>query len=261
MNKLGWIALATVLVASQAAYADDFIERGIIRNGIDRKGQVHGDLAKQTGWSSATSINYKVVLLKTDGSKDYVDTSAYTFRFDEQFLLEVEGDSDMYIYVFYEGPDGQRTLLVPDLRLSEEPPMVAKGKKTVIPDDGTYFQFVPPAATEKLLVYALQERMPDSLNIKDFETLEPTERVKLQNQIDEFFSAARTSAKQRRDVSNLKEIELASAEESDGELRTRGPDWRMKHSKPADGTTVVAGSTNPAEKYSLYVEIPLKTSH
>lgn len=267
-NTKKWAA-ALVLTVPFAAYADEPAKKGeysvrsIIRKGIDDQGRVHGDLAKVTGLANATSLAYKVLLVKEDGTEATVDAADTTFKFGQQFRIEIEADSDLYVYVFHEGPNGTRTILMPDVVDNNRIPMVRRGQKKVLPDDGTYFEFVPPAGVEKLLVYASPERR-DQLTPKDaFENVEEMDKkkmIELKNQQDKVISEA--TKNQPKEVATSPDIQkVVQSNEALPEFRLRGMRWQPEaaETNAAEGQTVMVGSYDPKVRPDLFVEISLQT--
>lgn len=150
---------------AQPAASEDLPEfvttRAVLRKHVRRDGTATGELAK-AGYKHVTSLSYKIKVLKSDGSTEPVDEANRTFEIGQQFYLEIECDSDLYVYVFHEGNDEKRTMLLPDPSLGEREVVVNQGVQKVLPDDGkTCFEFAPPAGTERLLVFASPEKMPD----------------------------------------------------------------------------------------------------
>ena len=262
-----WAAAITLMVPF-AAIADEPVKkpeysvRSIIRKGIDDQGRVHGDLAQVTGLANATSLAYKVLLVKEDGTEANVDAAQTTFQFGQQFRIEIEADSDLYVYVFHEGPNGTRTILMPDSTDNNRIPMVRRGQKKVLPDDGTYFEFVPPAGVEKLLVYASPERR-DQLTPKDaFENVKDMDKkkmIELKNQQDKVISDA--TKNQPKETVTAPDIQkVVQSNEALPEFRLRGMRWQPEGTPAAgEGQTVMVGSYDPKVKPDLFVEISLQT--
>lgn len=251
------LALALSLGCGIASAAD-YTTRGIIRAGVDRNGKVHGELAQLfNGVKNAISINYKILLLQPDGTEKFVDEEKYTFRFGEQFRLQIEADNDMYLYVFHEGPDGQRTVLVPDKYDDGYVPMVKKGEKTIVPDDGTYFEFVEPPGEERLLVYATMEKQPNLTPDEAFKEQDKQTEIKVKSQQD----AVLNEEKERAPKEAIKESDpkkVAQANQRLPEFRLRGMRWEPPASAD-DGKTVFYGTYDEEKKPSLFVEISMKT--
>ncbi|MGL5094771.1 MAG: DUF4384 domain-containing protein, partial [Planctomycetia bacterium] len=145
------LALSTSATAraADAPAAEGVSLRGIIRAGVDKGGKVHGKLA-EIGLENATSLAYNVLVIDKNGVEQSVDEASHVFGVGQRFRISLECDSDVYLYVFHEGPDGARTLLVPDSADEGRVPMVQKGSRSVLPDDGSYFEVTPPVGKERL---------------------------------------------------------------------------------------------------------------
>lgn len=105
------------------------------------------------------ALEYTIVLLDENGKEVTVDPIDQTFKVGDSFLVKIRPQDDMYVYVFTEGPKGDRSCLIP--ARNEKPFFVTKETDIKIPDDGGYFTFNPPAGEEKLLVVALSEPTDD----------------------------------------------------------------------------------------------------
>lgn len=253
--SLGIMAATFVVPSGVMADDDDLKERQIVRKGIDRDGHVRPDseLAKLTKVKVATSVNYRILLLEPDGKERSVPED-FEFKLGQQFRLEVEADSDLYLYVFHEGPDGSRTILMPDKYDNGRVPQAKKNEKKVIPDDGTYFEFVSPAGVEKLLVYANPQKRPELTPQEAFEIKDDADGKKKQLELksaqDKIFSKA-ANVRSRHDKAD---DQLAKAPDDDVAIVFRG--WDIPDD---DGTTVAAGSTDESRKPDLFKQITLKS--
>lgn len=105
------------------------------------------------------ALEYTVVLVDEHGGERAVDPAEHTFRVGDSFLVRIRPQDDLYVYVFNEGPSGDRTCLLP--ASGEQPRLVKAGADISLPDDGGYFTFEPPAGEEKLVVVALPEPTDD----------------------------------------------------------------------------------------------------
>lgn len=105
------------------------------------------------------ALEYTVVLVDKDGRERPVDPAAHTFELGDSFLVKIKPEDDLYVYVFNEGPGGERTCLLP--AADEQPQLVKADSDIKLPDDGGYFTFEPPAGEEKLVVVALPEPTED----------------------------------------------------------------------------------------------------
>ncbi|MFM9194561.1 MAG: DUF4384 domain-containing protein [Planctomycetia bacterium] len=105
------------------------------------------------------ALEYTVIAVDDTGKERFVDPQAHTFKVGDSFLVRIRPQDDVYVYVFNEGPTGERACLLPSE--GERPPLVKKGQEISLPDDGGYFTFSDPAGEEKLVVVALTEPNED----------------------------------------------------------------------------------------------------
>ena len=105
------------------------------------------------------ALEYTIEQLTPEGGTRAIDPAAHTFQVGDSFLVRISPEDDLYVYVFNEGPDGERICLMPTE--GEEPQLVKSGTKVNLPDDGGFFTFEPPAGEEKLVVVALPEPTKD----------------------------------------------------------------------------------------------------
>ncbi len=105
------------------------------------------------------ALEYTVVLVDRNGKERPVDPAEHTFELGDSFLVRIRPEDDLYVYVFNEGPGGQRSCLLP--AADEQLQLVKAGSDITLPDDGGYFTFEPPAGEEKLVVVALPEPTDD----------------------------------------------------------------------------------------------------
>jgi hypothetical protein len=104
------------------------------------------------------ALEYTVILIDESGNERAVDPAEHTFEVGDSFLVRIRPQDDLYVYVFNEGPQGERICLLP--AEDEKPEPVRAGADITLPDDG-YFTFEPPAGEEKLVVVALPEPTND----------------------------------------------------------------------------------------------------
>lgn len=254
------LALGLIVVPTVAFGGEDkpaYSVRSILRKGIDDQGRVHGELAEMTGFKTATSLGYKILLLDENGAEQSVDPATTTFQFGQQFRIEIEADSDLYVYVFHEGPDSVRTILMPDAIDKGRVPMVRRGQRKVLPDDGTYFEFAPPGGKEKLLVYAAPERRDELTPKEAFESTDKGKMIELKNEQDRTIS--QRTKDQTESITDPEIEKVAEAIEANPEFRLRGVRWDPKAMNIAEGKSVMVGSLEPGVRPDLYVEIPMET--
>lgn len=257
--RIGTFATFAALALGTSLYAEDKITpRNIARKGIDDQGRVHGDLAEVTGLKTATSLGYKVLLVDENGAEESVDPAKTIFKPGQQFRIEIEADSDLFIYVFHEGPDSVRTVLMPDSIDQGRVPMVKRGQKKIIPDDGTYFEFTPPAGKEKLLVFASPERRDELTPKEAFENMDKGEMIELRNEQDKIISES-TKNQPTETITATTIEKVAEAIGSKPEFRIRGGLRWSPEAMEADGSkTVMVGSFDDTVR-PLFVEISLET--
>lgn len=153
------------------------------------------------------ALEYTVLLVDPSGSERAVDPAAHTFAVGDSFVVRIRPQDDLYVYVFNEGPGGERTCLLP--AADERPHRVQAGKDIVLPDDGGHFTFEPPAGDEKLVVVALPEPTDDVRVLANAVFKGQSEGLKTAEQ-----AAARKQAGEKLD---------ALREKSGAAVRTRGP--------------------------------------
>lgn len=155
------------------------------------------------------ALEYTVVLVDKDGRERPVDPVAHTFELGDSFLVKIKPEDDLYVYVFNEGPGGERTCLLP--AADEKPQLVKADSDIKLPEDGGYFTFEPPAGEEKLVVVALPEPTDDV-------RLLASVAFKTAEQKAAGLATATVEAKQKADTA----ID-ALREKSGSATRTRGP--------------------------------------
>lgn len=263
MLKNTVIALAAIGLAVGLASAEEKIRtRGIIRAGVDSTGRVHGDLAKLTGLANATALSYKVLLQDDSGKEHFVDEKNYTFKVNDRFRIQIEADTDLYLYVFHQDPHGKRTVLVPDSEDRGRVPVVKQGDRKVIPDDGTYFQVTEPVGEERLLVFATQDKRPELTPQEAFqENTDTKKELQIKSTQDKVFSST-TEAGPKKTITQTDIKKVAQSNEELPEFRLRGLRWEPEEdeeSKAENGKTVLQGSYDADKKPELFVEIPLRS--
>ena len=105
------------------------------------------------------ALEYTVIAIDDTGKEKFVDPASHTFKVGDSFLVRIRPQDDVYVYVFNEGPTGERACLLPSA--GEKPPLVKKNVEISLPDDGGFFTFAEPAGEEKLVVVALAEPNDD----------------------------------------------------------------------------------------------------
>jgi hypothetical protein len=100
-------------------------------------------------------------LLRRDGQETPVDPREYEFVVGDQIRVEISPLQDLYIYIFHKGASGEQTCLLPEVGKGEKAPMVKRGEKTRLPDDGSVFEFTTPPGQEELIVVATEKPSED----------------------------------------------------------------------------------------------------
>ncbi len=107
---------------------------------------------------SSIALEYTVILIDENGREQPVDPAQHTFRVGDSFLVRIKPQDDVYVYVFNEGPTGDRVCLVP--AQDEQPRLVREGEELSLPE-GDFLEFGEPAGEEKLLVVAVPQPTDD----------------------------------------------------------------------------------------------------
>lgn len=131
-------------------------------------GEARGDDPPKVRWRNITrerlpqdvaavALEYTVILAK-DGQERTIDPNSHQFEVGDRILVRIEPKDDLYIYIFTEGPTGDRSCLLPES--DGKPQFVKKGKVIELPDDG-FLRFDEPPGEEKLIVVATAEPSQD----------------------------------------------------------------------------------------------------
>lgn len=248
--RRGGLLIVSVLLAAPAlAYAADLKARSVIRRFVDENGAATGELKDQAKLENATAIGYRILVAEKDGTEKPVPDD-HVFRVGQLFRLEIEAANDLYIYVLHEGADGTSTVLMPHERDKGRIPFVKKGEKKILPDDGSYFEFVPPAGTERLRVYATPQKKSELEFKKDLE-----QDIQLKTAMDKASEEAKNAPKPRvgSDLSKLAE----GLDPTEPQLKARGQKFQLEDEETGD-TVVIQGSFDAEKKLPLYHDIVLK---
>jgi hypothetical protein len=120
-----------------------------------------GRLAQLVGFAKpvrhVVALDY-TILLRVDGDEKPVDPKGHRFRLGDRIRVRIQPMSDVYVYLFHEGASGERVCLLPDRQ--ETAPLVEADDTVELPPSG-YFEFVPPAGTERLVVVATERPIAD----------------------------------------------------------------------------------------------------
>ena len=256
-SMVSFAAVAALAMGSTLVHANDV--RDSIRSDVNHDGSVTGGALAQAGFKKASSVSYKVLVRNADGSETMVDEANHNFNVGDEFRLVVEADTDLFLYVFHEGPTSKRVLMVPD---REDPkgfvPKVTRGKQTLIPADG-YLKVTPPGGLEKLLVFASPVKKPELAARKaymDPDLLSGKDRELLKVAQDKVFSSAQKINFEKVARTDISEV---SKKATGGAFRLRG--FSFAPSKSANqGKTVFVGSYKADAQPELFIPISLKSS-
>lgn len=245
----GQVATSTPDGAGGASRSQD-------RNGVVReRNVVRKKLPKNV---KSIALEYTVILVDDAGNERAVDPAEHTFDVGDSFLVRIRPHDDLYVYVFNEGPGGERTCLLP--ASDEEPRRVRADAQISLPDDGGFFTFEPPAGEEKLIVVALPE---------------PTDDIRL---LATSVFKGRTGSLGAAEARKSADAALATLREKSGAtVRTRGPVRKvvdrldggfgpggtLSHVEPpidgASSSYGIAIAGQDAEGPELVLDIPLKS--
>jgi hypothetical protein len=169
-----WVALVAAGLSAGVATptAGQIIKgdrvRNILREQTDAGGRVQAEVAAEGGWQSARGFRWQILLEGPDGR--YRPARAdRTFRTGERFRLEIEADSDLWLYVLNRGPDGSEVVLLPVE--AEEHLRIGRGERAVVPPTGQ-FRFQDPPGTETFRLIAAARK---------FDWVNPTELFRLES--------------------------------------------------------------------------------
>jgi hypothetical protein len=147
--------LPGLLGASPPSDRDPVGERNIIRARTDAQGVADEELAARTGWRVARGFQWQILLQGPDGLYRPARPDR-PFETGQAFRLELEADSDLWIYLLNRGPDGSEVVLLPER--GEGHLLVRKGERVLIPPTGQ-FRFQEPPGAETFRILASPERL------------------------------------------------------------------------------------------------------
>jgi len=213
---------------------------------------------------SAVALEYTILLTK-DGEERPVDPNTHKFEVGDHFLVRIEAKDDMFIYIFTEGPDGNRSCLQPTD--DEKPPVVKKDAKIELPGDG-YFEFAPPPGEEKFIVVATTEPSKDLAALanvvfrKPDQLLTPKEQEQKTKLLGEYKQKLESTQKEKLAGAKTRGVlKKDNVETFTRELKTkkRGTVEEPPHDKETS-TFAMAVATKEAGKPELLINISLKSS-
>ena len=169
--RVCWPMLTSVFVATMLSLG--FVSTTTAQDAKPQAGG-EGGLASRTMFvkksqaqgKKVVALQYKLLALKTNAEGDVkftpVDPRTYTFQIGDECRVEVTATTDCYLYVINQGPDGCRTVLLPDLEeKNQEPTWVKAGQTVRLPTGDDVFGFQLPVGEERLAVVAMKEKTAD----------------------------------------------------------------------------------------------------
>jgi len=105
------------------------------------------------------ALEYTLLAVDDSGRERPIDPQQHIFAIGDSFVVRIVPQDDVYVYVFNEGPTGDRVCLLPATDAAA--PLVKRGEEVTLPDDGGFFTLAAPPGEEKLMVVALSERSDD----------------------------------------------------------------------------------------------------
>lgn len=225
-----------------------------------------GDLRK------VIALEYTVLLRKSnDGDEkaeeEPIDPHDHEFKLGDKIRVQVEPLSDLYIYIFHEGASGERTCLLPS---DEETPPLAKGERKLrLPSDGGYFEFMPPAGEERLIVVATEEKVDRSV-LASLVFKKPDEKLSTEEQAIQ----QKLKARAQKTLKSIREQRAQGTKfrglftdevlaEVAGELKDEGGTRAVLEEPPHGAqTSTFTMSVSPDKDGAgeLFVSIPLKST-
>jgi hypothetical protein len=212
---------------------------------------------------SAVALEY-TILLAQNGKERPVDPNTYHFAVGDEFLVRIEAKDDMYIYIFTEGPEGEKSCLQPTS--DERPPSVKKGEKIELPGDG-YFQFATPPGEERFIVVATTEPSKDLSALANVVFRKPNQLLTAAEQeqktklLGEYKQKMASTLKEK--VSGAKTRGILKKENVDAFTKELGSKKRGVIEEPPNGaetsTFAMAVSKADAGKPELLINISLKS--
>jgi len=213
----------------------------------------------------AVALEYTILLAK-DGQERPVDPNTYQFAVGDQFLVRIEAKDDMFIYVFTEGPEGEKSCLQPTDQ--ERPPFVKKGERIELPGDGL-FQFATPPGEEKFIVVATAEPSKDLASLANVVFRKPNQLLTAAEQeqkaklLGEYKQKMESTLKEKVAGAKTRGVlkkESVDAFAKDLQAKKRG----VIEEPPSNGETssfAMAVSTPEGGKPQMLLTISLKSIH
>lgn len=175
------------------------------------------------------ALAYTVNVIDNSGREIPVDPHEHTFRVGDEIVVRIKPDDDVYVYIFNEGPTGNRSLLMP--AEGETPRLVKKGEEISLPENDS-LRFAEPAGKEALLVVA---------------TFQPSDQIKL---------LAREAFRRSNDTVQSQSAEQAAAEAEarkglEQGVTSRGPSPSLVKDHPSRRTHVYPPTPADPANYAI----------
>lgn len=264
MAVAAWLSTG---VCWQAAMSEEPTFRRLVRTGIEKNdGRA---LAELTGLSNpvehVVAVEYEV-LLHDGGNVRPVNPEQHEFRLGDRIRVRVQPVADTYLYIFNKGSDGEYQILMPIEQ--EAAPFVRAGSVVELPE-AEFFEFVPPAGSEELIVVATKAPVADlallagALAGKPDEQCTPEERQLKSNLI----GTAKKTLQSIRDRQS-KEVQYRGIGEGDSpadlaaEMRRRKATRVMVKEQPGSrsgSTFAMFASSEKSDTPRLFFSIPLRS--
>ena len=212
---------------------------------------------------AVVALEYTVLLHK-DGSERPIDPGEYKFAIGDEFRIRIEPKDDIYIYIFTEGPKGEKACLLPET--DEHPTLAKSGKIIELPADG-YFQFETPPGEEKLIVVAAAEPSKDLAALanavfqKQDQLLTPKEKEQKQKIVGQFEKKLQSTEKEKLSGAKTRGVlSKESVDEFSSKLKSKDHGTFEEPPHGAETSTfAMAVSHHGARKPELLINISLKS--
>lgn len=217
------------------------------------------------GVEQAIGLEYSVMLHK-DGIDEPVDPHRHRFHAGDQIRVRIQPLNDLYIYVFFEDPQGSRRCLLPNDKNS---PRLARYDQPVeLPSDGSVFEFEAAADQETLTIVATEQPDMELTTLcelvckKRGDRLTAEERslqAELKGKNER--AVAVIQNRQQRAVIYRGQLSNESMGRVSSDMKQRGAQEAVVEEPPGDKqtSTLVAMFSNSTAPPKLLVTIPLKS--
>lgn len=214
--------------------------RGFIRKRIGADGRANEEFKKSTGSTNVAILSYKVLLLEPGSKKKrFVDERQHAFQIGQKVLLQVETDTDMYVYVAHLDVDGKLTMVLPDDLDKKGAPLVRRDDKPKdLPEDG-YFEIEPPVGTERIFLCGARTKRDPKLVMDELKAL----------------ANPKTAGQKKPRDDNHVQFEIRVGQVPPDSVRGQ---FRREKVTEKEGNIVLTGSKTPGANPQIFVEIPIK---